>query len=67
MQVFMMIPSGLKLAIEQITKGRKNIGAKSVVIFMTDGDWNNGGDPLPEVNIIKDKLKVSKLVLVTVS
>ena len=35
---------GLKLAIEQVTKGRRNIGAKPVVVLMTDGDWNRGSE-----------------------
>lgn len=33
---------------------RRNIGAKPVVVFITDGDWNTGGDPQPIVNQLKD-------------
>ena len=52
---------GLKLAIEQVTKGRRNNGAKPVVVLMTDGDWNRGSDPITEVNILKKQLNVSSI------
>ena len=49
------------MAIEQVTKGRRNIGAKPVVVLMTDGDWNRVSDPITEVNILKKQLNVSSI------
>ena len=32
---------------------RRNVGARPVVVFITGGDWNTGGNPLYTVNQLK--------------
>lgn len=46
--------TGLEFAVNLLRKNsRKNFGAFPVVVFITDGDYNVGGNPLPQVEALK--------------
>lgn len=47
--------SGLKQAVAMFrTNSRRHTAqALGVVVFITDGGWNNGGDPQPQVDTLK--------------
>ena len=52
--IFYLSVEGLDKALAVLrSNSRRNVGARPVVVFITDGDWNTGGDPLPTVNQLK--------------
>ena len=42
------------MAVDILRKNsRRNVGAFGVVVFITDGYWNTGGNPIGNINQLK--------------